>query len=310
MIGWLRQKRFIAAIAQGDTGRVESFLRKYPYLAQAEQKLSALGHIGLRKPKGAWAENLFSICKGQKKRSLTALEIAAETSNADILTLLLAHGADVNKGAPPYGPLHIAVRRCKPDIVKVLLDHRADPNRTGPHGAPLHVALRNGNPDLENVTLLLRNGADANTSMPASGWWPGVMPLHLASKYLNLETAELLLQYGAGVNKTCGRGSTTLYQASQAYVGETDYKASIRKREMLALLEKHGAKANEAEIRSMKAEAERRLKELDPRLGELDCRSGNHDWAIAGHRTYMNRGIAYKGEVLRRCKRCGKEDAV
>ncbi|EWG51413.1 hypothetical protein FVEG_16788 [Fusarium verticillioides 7600] len=131
----------------------------------------------------------------EDKDGSTALSIAADLNDLDMVECLISHGADPSR--PDYEtPLHIAVdwgnfdmveiilssrffsdidakgekgftalgiaaTTGRLDIVSMLLDHGADPNmRTGPHnsGAPLHIAANKGHRSI--VIELLKRGAD------------------------------------------------------------------------------------------------------------------------------------------------------
>lgn len=91
---------------------------------------------------------------------------------------------------------------------------------------PLHRAAYKG--DLEEMTRLLRGGADVNSRNSE-----GATPLHWAAFKGKLEAAELLLQYGADVNALTKKNSTPLRLA------ETHKKVAL-----VALLKARGGVAN------------------------------------------------------------------
>ncbi|KAF5585483.1 ankyrin protein [Fusarium pseudoanthophilum] len=131
----------------------------------------------------------------EDKDGSTALSIAADLNDLDIVECLVSHGADPSrpdyetplhiavdwgnfemveiilssrlfsdidaKGDKEYTALGIATTTGRLDIVSMLLDHGADPNmRNGPQnsGAPLHIAANRGHRSI--VIELLRRGAD------------------------------------------------------------------------------------------------------------------------------------------------------
>ncbi|KAF5666963.1 ankyrin protein [Fusarium denticulatum] len=131
----------------------------------------------------------------EDKYGSTALSIAADLNDLDMVECLVSHGADPSrpdyetplhiavdwgnlemveiilssrlfsdidaKGEKEYAALGIAATTGRLDIVSMLLDHGADPNmRNGPHNssAPLHIAANKGHQSI--VVELLKRGAD------------------------------------------------------------------------------------------------------------------------------------------------------
>ncbi|KAF5553873.1 ankyrin protein [Fusarium napiforme] len=131
----------------------------------------------------------------EDKDGSTALSIAADLNDLDMVECLVSHGADPSrpayetplhiavdwgnlemaeiilssrlfsdidaKGDKEYTALGIATTTGRLDIVSMLLDHGADPNmRNGPQnsGAPLHIAANKGHRSI--VIELLKRGAD------------------------------------------------------------------------------------------------------------------------------------------------------
>ncbi len=96
------------------------------------------------------------------KYDQTALMIAAETANVDIMKLLLTHNADVNATRNNgKTALIIAAGKGSAEIVKLLLDKGANPNLKSDEGRfALYYAIQSGNADISR--LLIERGADVN----------------------------------------------------------------------------------------------------------------------------------------------------
>lgn len=130
-------------------------------------------------------------CK--EPRQQTALMAAIQTSNMDLVKLLIDHNADIN-AKPAFGvrwfPLQYAAELGYFGIVKLLLNHGADPNippaiRHG--GTALQYAAISG--DCNIAAELLSHGA--NMHAPPSrvdGRWP----LEGAAEYGRLDMIEYL----------------------------------------------------------------------------------------------------------------------
>ncbi|KUL83144.1 hypothetical protein ZTR_10995 [Talaromyces verruculosus] len=136
------------------------------------------------------------------RKDVPLLSYAAENGYAEILSILLQHGADIEK-SDNYGwrPLHLACYRGHTEIAKILIDAGADVHAstvkwnepyykpTGLYqddpwtGQPLHLATMSGRADI--VKLLLEKGVDihASTGVDVDSYGcPGHGPttLHLA----------------------------------------------------------------------------------------------------------------------------------
>ena len=172
----------------------------------------------------------------------TALLWAAHWDDAEAVDLLLRAGADVN-AADDHGvtPLARASENASAPMVERLLAAGADPNAAQANGlTPLMTAARTGS--LGIVQALLARGADvdaatASTRETALMWavaerhrdvvralvargadvhpQPGqaFSPLIAAARNGDIETAELLLAAGAGVNETGSDGAHPLAYA-------------------------------------------------------------------------------------------------
>ena len=150
----------------------------------------------------------------------TALELAAMSDgSAEIVRLLLAHGADpkaVDKGN--MSVLAAAAVGNDAGSVRQLIDAGADVNAVDISGfTPLAYAAQNGN--LEAVKLLVAKGANVNVTTAPPGGLPvknGIIqlgqftPLLLASTFGPLDVVKTLITAGANVNVKDARGMTPL----------------------------------------------------------------------------------------------------
>ena len=119
--------------------------------------------------------------------TLTALSIAAKNCRANVVKVLIEHGADIHT-ADDFGwtPLHSAAYSGHKKLVKLLLDKGSDPNRrTKDESTPLHIAARHGHKGI--VQLLLIRGANANNRDVFNR-----TPLRLAETAAQWETVKLL----------------------------------------------------------------------------------------------------------------------
>ena len=151
------------------------------------------------------------------------LEAACKTGHLKIVELLVAHGANINRGGI-FSPLKTAVSSWQPEVVRYLLrvGARIEPNmmqqaawrghsgilqqlidagagihHTDADGTtPLHSAAKKR--DSELTRMLIAAGADVNArarALNASGQTG--TPLHEAAKAGNEKTIHMLLQAGA-----------------------------------------------------------------------------------------------------------------
>jgi ankyrin repeat protein len=165
------------------------------------------------------------IAKGGK--AVTTMHAAAREGYADILLLLLGHGADVDvRGLSRQTPLHQAAWRGKVDAGKCLLDHGADINaRSDGEWTPLFLAAIQER--VEFVRMLLERGAAIDVRNGT-----GSSPLHWAAQGGEIQVVQLLLNYGADldVNARNKFGETPSQLAS-----------GPKRQQIVKLLSKYGA---------------------------------------------------------------------
>jgi ankyrin repeat protein len=152
------------ASATGRTERVKVLLKKDPGLASA------------------YATDGF-----------TPLGLAAFFGHKLVAEALLAGGAKVNQASrnkEKVLPLHSAVAAQQADIVRLLIDHGADVKACQTAGiTPLHQAAASG--QLDMARLLLSHGADIKAKME-----DGKTPRDLAVDRKQARVAEFLLKQG------------------------------------------------------------------------------------------------------------------
>ena len=134
---------------------------------------------------------------------VTPMHAAARAGHADILLLLLEHGADL-EGRGNYGgtPLHRASWFGKVDAGRSLLDRGANIDaQAGLDWTPLFPATINGH--FEFVRMLLKRGARIDARATS-----GATPLHFAIRRSDIQAVRLLLEHGADVNARDDSGKT------------------------------------------------------------------------------------------------------
>jgi len=140
----------------------------------------------------------------------TPLHEAAAQDHVDVATRLLAAGAEVNAVTRSgETPLHRAVQAGQRRMAAWLLEHGAAVDAmTAGGGTPLRIAVENSNQALGQ--LLLDHGAQAMQANPRQ-----TTLLHLAAGNGSVELVDLLLAHGAVVNAIDHDGRTPLHHAAR-----------------------------------------------------------------------------------------------
>ncbi len=147
------------------------------------------------------------------KPGLTPLSAAAMKNDTDAISMLLAHGARLDYQTPGgVSALKLACAKGNLDAAQVLLAHGADPKPADSEG---HTALtlaqeHAGENHLPLMRMLLEHGASADARVGEQGW----SPLERAIFLHDLPAAELLLRHGANVDPVGGSDSSPLMIAS------------------------------------------------------------------------------------------------
>ncbi|MCR9193409.1 MAG: ankyrin repeat domain-containing protein [Hyphomonas sp.] len=141
----------------------------------------------------------------------TCLHSAAARNRADIVSYLIAKGADIERLGTPISrtPLQVAVAEHALDAAKALLDGGADIDgcsengRTALHWAIAADRFKQGNQAFDYV---MGHNPDVDAADEH-----GVTPVDMAIDYGNLEKMEMLLQRGANPNARID-GETRLHR--------------------------------------------------------------------------------------------------
>lgn len=199
-------------------------------LLEVAARNCALGVVRLLLERGAHFE---------PQAATFALSSAVHKNHRELVSLLLAHGADLN-GLSRYGEIAVNTALIQQvwthsDIYLFLLDQGAEVNAQDKYGdSPLHQACKTEDPALrlEWVGELLKRGAKIN--LPNNR---GETPLHVLAESDALSLVEDLLKSGAEVNaQTNSSLVTPLLQAI--------WKGRL---ETVQLLVEHGADLNLAD---------------------------------------------------------------
>jgi cytohesin len=155
-----------------------------------------------------------------------ALVLAARGEYLALVALLLDAGADpsgVGGGSQGFlTPLHLAARRRNRELLTLLLARGAEVNAICSKSGetPLHEVLGDGYDEdahLPLVRMLLEAGSDPNLQVPR--WWSyaqaALTPLQFALKHAAWETAQVLLDHGADVNQANDKFHTALDFATE-----------------------------------------------------------------------------------------------
>ena len=179
----------------------------------------------------------------------TPLCEAASNGLLDIVSKMLEHyGGNPNKASLNESPLACACTVQNAELVDMLLKHGADPNpaSTARHTIPLFIAADEDNSGI--VTSLLNAGASVNAlndegksvACSVSEMLTGGRGIHNYTK--KLSTIRLLLQHGAHFNTLMPDGKTPLcliVDALKRTRRSDEYRTRVV--ESLQLMVKHGA---------------------------------------------------------------------
>uniref|UniRef100_A0A4W6CL36 Ankyrin repeat domain 61 n=1 Tax=Lates calcarifer TaxID=8187 RepID=A0A4W6CL36_LATCA len=147
----------------------------------------------------------------------TALHLSVCYGALSAVHILANYGANINAvNGNGMTPLHMAAGILCKDITATLIRHGADVNRGVTHtgNTPLHLAavamaMKTSKTLEDNISCisgLLEHGAEPNAENKA-----GFTPLQEACSMGNKELIDLLLRYGANINKLSQAGENCLF---------------------------------------------------------------------------------------------------
>ncbi|XP_010727981.2 ankyrin repeat domain-containing protein 61 [Larimichthys crocea] len=150
-------------------------------------------------------------------RRQTALHLLTQYAALSAVHILASYGANVNAvDSSGMTPLHMAAGILHKDIMASLIKEGADINMGVKHSGntPLHLAAmalavkitKTLGDDNNCISELVDHGAEANAANKA-----GRTPLHEACSMGNEELVDLLLRYGANINKLSIAGENCLF---------------------------------------------------------------------------------------------------
>lgn len=134
---------------------------------------------------------------------------AVLTNSKPAINILLQNNANPNAQDGSHVPLIEAITRCDKQVIDALIEHGAHIDARGKYReTPLLISIREGR--LEIARRLLEKGANPNIN----GWSCGMPPLQFASTKSEVEYTDLLLNYGAVINRRDLRSKTALHEAA------------------------------------------------------------------------------------------------
>eukprot|EP00760_Papus_ankaliazontas_P010023 PhM_4_TR14179/c0_g1_i1/m.47486/K10380/ANK; ankyrin len=164
-----------------------------------------------KKGKGVVQEIKKTEIDVEDKDGLTAMQLAVQAGYTDLVKLLLAAGAAVQRSSAAHTTLmHEAVYLGNVGVTRAIIEAGGqvalvdDEDRV-----PLHVAVARGN--LEMVRLLVQHGS----SLSQQEMTRGETPLHVAARLKFTSIAVHLLENGANPNTRDTRVATPLHYACE-----------------------------------------------------------------------------------------------
>ena len=172
----------------------------------------------------------MEINTSRGRKSKNPLCIACGLGNNKAASALISHRADVNYDPGRGSALLHAVHGGHDMTIQMLLDHNADPYALDSGDSNIvHIAARNNH--VQTLRLILSLMKAYPESMPGINDFnaTGCTALHLASEIGAVGAAELLLESGADIDRTCSTAwlETPLARAVRVSVSGTASMATL-----------------------------------------------------------------------------------
>ena len=156
---------------------------------------------------------------------LKVISLPHHSGLADIVTLLLKHGADVNfQDRDLTNALHLAEYHGELEVARILLKYKAYFNSRDIDGnTPLHILsgrwpwIYNEDDILDHAKLLLKYGADTNSQDNRNQ-----APLHVAMRNERFILARILIEHGANPQAEDDYGTTPLHILSASRIHDNN----------------------------------------------------------------------------------------
>lgn len=148
----------------------------------------------------------------EEDNNITALHLAAQTGNIEVVRLLLARGADSSRvDGRGHKPFHTAAYYGHMEISSLLAKHLSilEKQRNNPYMSPLHKAVEAKH--YEIVKLLVIKGANVEARNHK-----GETVIHTAARIGSHDIVTLLLEKRAKLNVTNDYGETPLHAAVES----------------------------------------------------------------------------------------------
>lgn len=171
-----------------------------------------------------------------RKTGKSPLIQSAHCGHADIVALLLAHGANphAKSGGGTKDAITTAVFRNRAAVTSILLDNGVDVNLADYKGSLLHLAAEKWHNSRAAVArVLIEKGANLESMNDVKQ-----TPLQVACESGSVEVARCLIESGADLDTRCRHGRSLLHLASSMDIKTT--KLLVEKGADLEVKDEHG----------------------------------------------------------------------
>lgn len=154
---------------------------------------------------------MLEIAEGQRVEEATTVWAAALAGDLPTIKLLLKHGADINQATLTGStPLRVACFKGYEDIITFLLAKGADINSKIIYYKTTNLMVACFHKKMKVLKLLLEHGVRMNDQD-----YLGRTTLHLAAQMGRLDLVKILLSYGCDLNVQDNRGVTPIQIAAE-----------------------------------------------------------------------------------------------